>query len=596
MWQDVRQCLALVAPSLRWRWALLIPVVLAAAAAETIGAAAVFGLIKIIGDPSQASSLPVARAVVERLPARDPQSVVLAFTVLVMAFYVTRNALLAAAVYAQETVAAASAADLSRRMLDGYLAAPYAFHFRRNSAVLIRRITEGVDTVFRRVMSAAVTVVTESLVVIGIAAILAATAPLPTLAAVAVIIALLLLPFRLTRHLFGRWGHEAKRLDSGILQSLHQSLGGLKEVKITGRERFFSREFAWRQQAVGAVRARYATLAATLRMLVEAVFVCALLLVSLLVTLRTDGAGDAVPMLALFAYAGFRVIPSANRLMLNITQMRYGRALLEDVYDDVATFARHAAQEPTPEHADITFDEAIELHDVTYAYEDGERVLADIRLTIRRGESIGIVGATGAGKTTLLDVLLGLLTPTSGRITVDGRDIRTGLRSWQRRIGYVPQTTFLIDDSLRRNVAFGLADGQIDERRVENAVRMAQLSEVAAALPQKLDTLIGERGVRLSGGQRQRVAIARALYTEPEVLVFDEATSALDTQTERELIAAIDALRGAKTLVVVAHRLSTVRHCDRLVFLRGGRVAGVGAFDHLVASNADFRAMAADTH
>ncbi|HUF93133.1 MAG TPA: ABC transporter transmembrane domain-containing protein, partial [Candidatus Limnocylindria bacterium] len=234
MWQDVRRSLRLLAPSLRWRWALLIPVVLAAAAAETIGAAAVFGLIKIIGDPSQATTLPVARAVVDLLPARDPHSVVLAFTVLVMVFYVARNALLAGAVYAQETIAAASAAELSQRLLDGYLAAPYAFHFRRNSAVLIRRLTEGVDTVFRRVLGSAVTVVTESLVVVGIAGILAATAPLPTLAAVIVILALLLLPFRLTRSLFGRWGQELRRLDSGILQALHQSLGGLKEVKITG--------------------------------------------------------------------------------------------------------------------------------------------------------------------------------------------------------------------------------------------------------------------------------------------------------------------------------------------------------------------------
>jgi ATP-binding cassette subfamily C protein len=431
-------------------------------------------------------------------------------------------------------------------------------------------------------------------VVVGIAAILAITAPLPTLAAVVVIIALLLLPFRLTRQLFGHWGQELKRLDSGILQALHQSLGGLKEVKITGRERFFSREFAWRQQAAGVVRARHASLATTLRMLVEAVFVCALLLVSLLVTLRTDGAADAVPMLALFAYAGFRVIPSVNRLMLNVAQLRYGRALLEDVYADIETVSRHAADEHSPEKAEITFGDAIELQDVAYSYDDGARVLAEVRLTIRRGESIGIVGATGSGKSTLLDLLLGLLTPTSGRITVDGRDIRAGLRSWQRRIGYVPQTAFLIDDSLRRNVAFGLADAQIDERRVESAVRMAQLSEVAAALPQKLDTVIGERGVRLSGGQRQRVAIARALYTQPEVLVFDEATSALDTQTERELIAAIDALRGAKTLIVVAHRLSTVRRCDRLVFLRDGRVAAVGSFDHLMADNADFRRMATD--
>ncbi|HUF93696.1 MAG TPA: ABC transporter ATP-binding protein, partial [Candidatus Limnocylindria bacterium] len=407
-------------------------------------------------------------------------------------------------------------------------------------------------------------------------------------------LALLLLPFRLTRSLFGRWGQELRRLDSGILQALHQSLGGLKEVKITGREAFFSKEFAWRQQAAGGVRARHATLTATLRMLVEAVFVCALLLVSLLVTLRSDAAADTVPMLALFAYAGFRVIPSANRLLLNIAQIRYGRALLEDVDNDVAAFARHAAADLPPEEADIAFEDAVELRDVSYAYEDGERVLTDVRLTIRRGESIGIVGATGSGKSTLLDLLLGLLAPTSGSITVDGRDIRAGLRSWQRLIGYVPQTTFLIDDSLRRNIAFGLADADIDERRVEAAVRMAQLSDVAAALPRKLDTLIGERGVRLSGGQRQRVAIARALYTQPQMLVFDEATSALDTQTERELIAAIDTLRGAKTLVVVAHRLSTVRRCDRLVFLRQSRVAAVGPFDQLLADSDDFRAMAAE--
>ncbi len=209
---------------------------------------------------------------------------------------------------------------------------------------------------------------------------------------------------------------------------------------------------------------------------------------------------------------------------------------------------------------------------MSYAYEDGHGpALNDVSLTIRRGESVGIVGATGAGKSTLVDILLGLLDPRSGKLLIDGRDIRADIGLWQQRIGYVPQGFALLDDTLRRNVAFGRADSDIDDADIEAALRLAHLSELVASLPRGLETRLGERGVRLSGGERQRVAIARALYRKPDVLVFDEATSALDQQTEQAIIRAIDELRGVKTLVVVAHRLSTVRGCDRLVFFEDGR-------------------------
>jgi ATP-binding cassette subfamily C protein len=216
----------------------------------------------------------------------------------------------------------------------------------------------------------------------------------------------------------------------------------------------------------------------------------------------------------------------------------------------------------------------------------------DLELAIDPERRLAIVGPSGAGKSTLVDLLLGLLTPTSGRITVDGRDIAGALRSWQRHIGYVAQEPFVLDDTIRRNVAFGVADAEIDDRRVTAALRLAQLVGFVTGLPDGLDTLLGERGTRLSVGQRQRVAIARALYDEPEVLVFDEATSALDTPTERELIAALESLRGVKTLVVIAHRLTTVRRCDRLAVLRDGRLAAVGPYDELLARDAGFRAMA----
>jgi len=246
------------------------------------------------------------------------------------------------------------------------------------------------------------------------------------------------------------------------------------------------------------------------------------------------------------------------------------------------------------EEPPLDFQDQLVLEDVSFTYHGGaEAVLADVNLTIRRGESIGVVGASGAGKSTLVDLMLGLLEPTKGRITADGVDIASAPRRWRRRIGYVPQAAFLFDDTIARNIALGVPEHEIDPQRLDNALRLAQLGELIASLPLGTATVIGDRGVRLSGGQRQRVAIARALYHEPELLIFDEATAALDNRTERELTQAIEGLRGERTLIVIAHRLSTVQRCDALVFLRNGRVEAMGPFDRLLEENAEFRAMTA---
>jgi ATP-binding cassette subfamily C protein len=289
-----------------------------------------------------------------------------------------------------------------------------------------------------------------------------------------------------------------------------------------------------------------------------------------------------VSVLALFAYTGFRLVPSANRIMLNVGYMREAHPWIGNMDADM----RHLRVPPARsfEHDQPMLLATLSCDQVSCRYDEGSPpALADVSFTIRRGQSVGIVGPTGAGKSTLVDVLLGLLPPSSGTVLVDGVALEGRERAWQRQIGYVSQDVYLLDDSLRRNIAFGLPDGAIDEMRLAAAVSHARLDEVIAALPAKLETVVGENGIRLSGGQRQRVAIARALYHDPAVLFFDEATAALDNQTEREVTEAIANVRGRRTVIAIAHRLSTVKTCDQLIYLREGRVAGVGTYQELLA-------------
>jgi ATP-binding cassette subfamily C protein len=286
------------------------------------------------------------------------------------------------------------------------------------------------------------------------------------------------------------------------------------------------------------------------------------------------------------------VVPSANRIMLNAGHWRTGRAFAANAIADYKALGRVPLRPHGPEPV-VGFHDALVCDDVTFAYDEGLMpAVSNVHLRLRAGESLGIVGATGSGKSTLVALLLGLLQPMSGRILIDGAPLAGLERGWQRLIGYVPQDTYLLDDTLRRNVAFGVPDPLIDEQRVARACTLAQLDDLLRQLPQGMDTPLGEDGTRLSGGQRQRVAIARALYTDPAVLVFDEATAALDNQTEREVTKAIASLHGTRTLIVIAHRLTTVEACDRLIFLQDGRVAASGTYDELLR-NATFRQMAA---
>jgi ABC-type multidrug transport system fused ATPase/permease subunit len=314
--------------------------------------------------------------------------------------------------------------------------------------------------------------------------------------------------------------------------------------------------------------------------------------------LRADGDLAAVlPTIGVFAFGTMRLMPAMQQVYGAFTNLRTGQRVLDDLHAEYTTALAELNARPrsAPGGARLPLREILELDDLSFAYPKAERpALRGVTLRIPAHSTVGIVGGTGAGKTTLIDLILGLLIPDSGEIRVDGRRLdRDTLRLWQQSLGYVPQSIYLVDDSVRANIAFGVPPGQIDDAAVERAARLAALHDfVTNELPEGYATVVGERGVRLSGGQRQRIGIARALYHEPDLLVFDEATSALDNITERVVMEAVNSMQGARTIILIAHRLSTVRNCDVIHLMEHGSVAASGTYDELVARNETFRRMA----
>ena len=586
---DIRRAFGPLSVSTRWRWAGLLPLALAGAAAEAIGALAVFALLRVIADPASVDRIPVTAALRRVVTIGDSRSAIVAFAVLLAGVYLVRNALLTATAWARARVVYGSVTELSRRAYTAYLRAPFALGGARNSAAMIQRVQRASEVVPTLVLASVINILAEALVVAGLVLLLAVAAPVVTLLAVAGTALLLLVPGLLTSPVFGRLGRQERRIETDLLQQVQEGLGGLKEVKLNERERFFEDRFAGLREQLSRVRRKREILNEGLRVGVETAF--ALILVVVIVALTSRGeSGVIVSLLGLYAYAGFRLIPSINRITLNLNNMRQGLPFASDLAVELSALGRGAASEEENAVKPLAFSTSIVFEDVSYAYATGgEPAVSGVTLTIERGQSVGIIGPTGAGKSTLLDLLLGLIEPTTGRVLVDGHDIRQTPRAWRRQIGYVSQTPYLLDDSLRRNVAFGLPGGTIDEQRLRDSIAAAQLTDVVAALPQGLDTTLGDRGARLSGGQRQRVAIARALYRDPAVLVLDEATAALDVETEREVTRAIESLQGSRTVVVVAHRLSTVRRCDRIIVLREGRIAAAGAYADLLATDPQFQ-------
>jgi ATP-binding cassette, subfamily B, bacterial PglK len=581
MLRDLRSVIGWLPARERWSWLLLVPVAGAAALIEAAGALAVFGLLRLVVDPEQVRTAPMVSRVYAIWPGNDPRSIVALLALGIGVFYVLRAAFLSWAEWLRQGVVYRSSAVAAERLLQRYLGAEYLFHAKRRSASLIEPMTRASDIAYELVAGSAINILAEVVIIAALAIILIISAPPITLVTVAIVLGLVLIPIVMTRRSWERIGESERQLYQHQLHLLQQSLGAIKDVKVTGRQPFFESRFRHLKRDLGHIKQRRAWAASLARLGVEATLILSMLLVVFLVMRQDVSGGTTVSVLALFAYTGFRVIPSANRIMLNVGYMREAHPWIRNMDEDMRQLRAPSSRPFEPERPML--QGTLACDNVSFGYEGGPPfALTDVSFTIKRGQSVGIVGPTGAGKSTLVDVLLGLLPPTTGRVLIDGETLEGRERMWQRQIGYVSQDVYLLDDTLRRNIAFGIADTAIDEARLAAAVKQARLDEVVASLPQRLETVVGENGIRLSGGQRQRVAIARALYHDPPVLFFDEATAALDNQTEREVTDAIANVHGTRTVIAIAHRLSTVKHCDVLIYLRDGRLAGFGTYSELI--------------
>ncbi len=582
---------AILEPSQLRAASALLALMFAGMVLETLGVGLVVPVLVLLTDPRAADKYPLVQQAFASLGYPEPVYLIGGTMIVLVLVYAAKTGFLAFLAWKQAKFIFGLDVSLSRNLFSGYLHQPYTFHMQRNSAQLIRNIT-GEISQFTTALTAASQLVTESLVLFGVASLLLWAEPIGASLVVATLGGAGIISHRVTRGRVLQWGEARKYHEVQRLQRLQQGLGGVKDVKVLGREQEFVDEYAQHIAASSSIGRKLNVLQAMPRLWLElmAVIGLAVLVISMLV--QNKPMESLVPTLGLFAAAAFRLMPSVGRFLGGMQTLRYNLPVIDTLYSERSFLTDNRVCHSS---APFSFDHELELHDITFAYPDAHRrVLEHVSVSISRGSIVGFIGGSGAGKTTIIDLILGLFAPLTGHVRADGVDIQTDLRGWQDQIGYVPQSIYLTDDSIRRNVAFGVAEAAIDDAAVERAINAAQLSAFVSDLPDGPNTVVGERGVRLSGGQRQRIGIARALYHNPQLLVLDEATSALDSETEREVMRSVAALRGEKTVLIVAHRVSTVESCDWIYRMDNGRILAAGSPKDVLNLKSDYNASPTD--
>lgn len=561
---------------------------------QVIGVAAVFPFVNLVMDPSLLETNQLLAFLYHGLGFDSFQHFVVFLGGAIFLLIIISNAVSAVTIWAKTKFVMGLNHSLSCSLLATYLGKPYSYFLNENTSTLGKNLLAEVYQLTNNLLIPLFELVVNALVIIAMITVLFLADFVTTLVALVLLGgSYAVINYRVKRKV-KHGGLRRMEANRGRYKTTGEALSGVKITKVFGRERHFIGTYAGHSKQFTRMETYVRTVGEIPRYVLEAIAFGGIIVMVVVLTLLRGDASEVIPLVSLFAFAGYRLLPAMQRVFHDLTSIYFNQAILDTLHPDLSIANRtqeFGEQNETP----MPFEREIRLKQVRFNYPGAQGPALDgIDLTIGKQQTIGFVGSTGSGKTTLVDILLGLLEPQDGALIVDQERVGShNVRSWQRNIGYVPQDIFLSDDTVTRNIAFGIPDSEIDMQRVRDAGEIAALHEfVVDQLPYGYDTIIGERGIRLSGGQRQRIGLARALYDNPSVLVLDEATSALDGTTEKAVMAAIAHASQDRTLIMIAHRLTTVKDCDVIYIIDGGTIVDHGSFESLVERNSSFRKMA----
>jgi len=561
---------------------------------EMLGVASIFPFVTVLSNPDLVQTNPYLKSAFDltrQLGFETRGQFLFALGLMVLILTVSSLIFKALTTYAQVRFTSEREYGLSKRLVEGYLNQPYTWFLNRHSADLGKTILSEVNAVIVGALTPVMTLVTQSTILLAMLIMLIVVDPL-----IALIVGLVLgltyvgVFFTLNDRI-KRLGEKRVKANKERFASVSEAFGAVKEIKVGCLERVYIEGFARPAKMYADSNATLRVIKLLPRYFIEAIAFGAMIL-SILYLMQDSGSFvAALPIISIYAMAAYRILPALQQIYAAFTQLRYVGPALDLLHNDLSNIDSGNIPENEPEPLHIS--KGIKLNQVSYIYPDSPHFAIEcIDLHIPVNNTIGLVGETGSGKTTIVDVVLGLLNPQEGYLSIDDKKLNyLSLRQWQRNIGYVPQQINLIDDTILANIALGVHLNDVDHSALERAAKIAKLHQFVIELPRGYSTIVGERGVRLSGGQRQRIGIARALYHNPKVLILDEATSALDNLTEQSLMDTLDNLGHDITIILIAHRLSTVLHCDRIFLIEKGKVKAEGTFDELSKLSNDFRAM-----
>ena len=563
----------LLTPHERKKAVLLLFMMVAMALMEVVGVASVFPFLMVLGNPEMIETNHYLAIVNSAFGFEDHHSFLMALGLMTLAILLVTATVRIVTQYALSKFSSMRLHSIAYRLLNMYLYQSYDFFLKRNSSNMSKTLLSEVGEVVNNALTPGLNLLTYLLLTLVIVIFLVIVDPVLALILSGVFGGVYGLMYLTVHRVLGRIGKERKRANGKRFRVASEIFGGIKELKILGREKIYLKAFEESSWIYAKHQVTAQVLSQTPKFLIEVIAFGAILVIALY-ALRVEGnnLGQLLPVLGLYAMGVMRLKPALDQIYMALSKMRFGAAALDDVIRDLQSLENHEEHSIFKDNFRLPLLKELSFQDVAFSYADtSSPALKNINLTIKANTTVGIIGTTGAGKSTLVDVLLGLLPPQIGMVLIDNEPLGIeNIRAWQNSIGYVPQQIFLADDTVAANIAFGVPNDEIDMQAAEQAAKMAQIHEFVATLPKGYATKVGERGVRFSGGQRQRLGIARALYHKPDLLVLDEATSALDNETEAEVMRAIDSMSGQKTIIIIAHRLSTVERCDQLVRLFRG--------------------------